>query len=58
MTMGAAILCQAACISDIINKTEMCGKSIKYIRSQTFSSVNTETEELKFKSILLLYEYW
>ena len=37
MTVCAAILCPAAaCISDVINKAGMCGKSAKNVTSQPF----------------------
>ena len=34
LTVRAAIVWSAVCISDVMNKAGMCGKSIKYVTSQ------------------------
>ena len=35
---SAAMLCSAFCICDVMNKSGMCGNSIKYVTSQSFSA--------------------
>ena len=34
--MGAAILCPAVCVGDILNKASMCGKTIEYVMWQDY----------------------
>lgn len=38
MTVSAGFLCPAVCLSDVINKARMCGRSIDYINSQPVSA--------------------
>ena len=39
-TVGAAILCRTVCVSNVINKTEICGKNgIKHVTSHPFSAL-------------------
>ena len=65
-TVSAAFLCKAVCISDVINKADMCGKSIAYVTSQPFSAHDWSKseptwllpEELKFEAKnTFLYKY-
>ena len=39
-TVSAAILWPVACVSDIKNKADMCGKSIQYIMSWPFPTAH------------------
>ena len=56
-TVGAAILCPAVCVSDVIKKAGLRGKRIKYVTRQPISpSATVESEptwpgpeELKFQ---------
>ena len=60
----AAILCQAACVSDMANKAGMCVSSIKNIENQPFSALQWQRANqrgctprswgLKPKKVLLL----
>ena len=39
-TVSAAILCPTVCVSNVINKTEICGKNgIKHVTSHPFSAL-------------------
>ena len=55
MTVGAAVnMCPGVCISDVINKTGMPGKSVKYVTSRPFPPLLVKNEpkqheELRFE---------
>lgn len=42
MTMGTAILYPAGCISDILNKVGICGKSVKRVVSHPLSALGKD----------------
>ena len=41
---SAAILCRAACVSDVIKKAGMCGRSAKYVTNEVFVSTLVKKE--------------
>ena len=43
--MRAAVCGPAVCISDVIDKTGMCGKNIKHVTSQPFSALHQEATQ-------------
>ena len=55
-TMRAAILRPAVCISDVINKAKICGKSINYVTNVTWTWLRREELQLEAKG-LLPYNY-
>ena len=50
VTWGTAVLYPAGCVSDILNKVGLCGKSIKRVISHFFTSwgVGGSSEESLF----------
>ena len=40
VTLSAAILCLAVCITDVTNKAGLCGKSIKYVTRHAFCALH------------------
>ena len=54
--MRAAILRPAVCISDVINKAKICGKSINYVTNVTWTWLRREELQFEAKG-LLPYNY-